>query len=205
MPSIVSPVKQNVPVRWRPFRPTAVVNDACTSARGGFCPLPFGKFAGNGFARNIRSIESIVQVAEKVLHFFQFNSQLILCVVWCYGVQNHTVYDFTANTEIIGLPSYYQSCKHNNLNSLIFCFGCTFLIFSQIVYYFSIFVKFRIFRTILFCVTCHSISSKIWFCWWKKKQSTNYIFVSWPSWRIKKIRRIICQTISETINQLWKI
>ena len=33
MPSIVSPVKQNVPVRWRPFRPTAAdANEACTRA-----------------------------------------------------------------------------------------------------------------------------------------------------------------------------
>lgn len=32
MPSIVSPVKQNVPVRWRPFRPTADANEACTRA-----------------------------------------------------------------------------------------------------------------------------------------------------------------------------
>lgn len=32
IPSIVSPVKQNVPVRWRPFRPTADANEACTRA-----------------------------------------------------------------------------------------------------------------------------------------------------------------------------
>lgn len=67
MPSIVSPVKQNVPVRWRPFRPTAVANDACTSARREFSPLPFGKFAGIGFARIIRSIESIVQVVVAIV------------------------------------------------------------------------------------------------------------------------------------------
>lgn len=60
MPSIVSPVKQNVPVKWRPFLLTAVANDACTSARRWFCPLPLGKFVGNGVARIIRSIESIV-------------------------------------------------------------------------------------------------------------------------------------------------
>lgn len=32
IPSIVSPVKQNVPVRWRPFRPTADANEAWTRA-----------------------------------------------------------------------------------------------------------------------------------------------------------------------------
>lgn len=72
MPSIVSPVKQNVPVRWRPFRPTAVANDACTSARREFSPLPFGKFAGNGFARIIRSIESIVTKLLDLILFYRF-------------------------------------------------------------------------------------------------------------------------------------
>lgn len=60
MPSIVSPVKQNVPVRWRPLRPMAVANDACTRARRWACPLPLGKLVGNGVARIIRSIESIL-------------------------------------------------------------------------------------------------------------------------------------------------
>lgn len=70
MPSMASPVKQNVPDRWRPFRPTAVANDACTSARRWFCPsLAFGRFAGNGVARIMRSIESIV-FKSNVFKFF---------------------------------------------------------------------------------------------------------------------------------------
>lgn len=33
IPSIVSPVKQNVPLKWRPFLPKTVDNEACTIAR----------------------------------------------------------------------------------------------------------------------------------------------------------------------------
>lgn len=58
IPSIVSPVRQNVPVRWRPLRPTAVASEACTRARRP-CPL-FDRLGGNGAARINRSIESII-------------------------------------------------------------------------------------------------------------------------------------------------
>lgn len=58
MPSIVSPVKQNVPVRWRPFRPTADANDAWTRARR--LPCDNGKLGGSGAVRMNRSSESIV-------------------------------------------------------------------------------------------------------------------------------------------------
>lgn len=57
IPSIVSPVRQNVPVRWRPLRPTAVANDACTSARR--WPWPLVRLGGSGAARIILSNESI--------------------------------------------------------------------------------------------------------------------------------------------------
>lgn len=57
IPSIVSPVRQNVPVRWRPLRPTAVANDACTNARR--WPWPLVRLGGSGAARIILSNESI--------------------------------------------------------------------------------------------------------------------------------------------------
>lgn len=43
MPSIVSPVKQNVPVKWRPFRPITEQRLACTKA---FCDLVAAVRAG---------------------------------------------------------------------------------------------------------------------------------------------------------------
>ncbi len=58
MPSIVSPVKQNVPVKCLPLRPTADANDAWTKARR--WPWVMGRPGGNGAARIKRSNESIV-------------------------------------------------------------------------------------------------------------------------------------------------
>lgn len=63
MPSIVSPVRQNVPVKCLPLRPTvAAAKEACTRAR---C-WPFVvavltlRARGSGAARIIRSKESII-------------------------------------------------------------------------------------------------------------------------------------------------
>lgn len=96
-----------------------MANDACTSARRAFSPLPLGKFSGNGFARIIRSIESIVQVSAyfctlcqcfSVFLFFcfsffilfirspeMFKTECSLCAAWRYGVQNDTLRDSTEN------------------------------------------------------------------------------------------------------------
>lgn len=59
MPSIVSPVKQNVPDRWRPLRPTADASDACTNARR--LPCDNGKLGGSGAVRMNRSSESMLE------------------------------------------------------------------------------------------------------------------------------------------------
>lgn len=58
MPSIVSPVSENVPVRWRPLRPTAEASEACTSALR--LPCESGRLGGSGAVRMNRSSESIV-------------------------------------------------------------------------------------------------------------------------------------------------
>lgn len=58
IPSMVSPVKQKVPVMCRPLRPTAEANDACTRAR--LWPCDSGKLGGNGAARINRSSESML-------------------------------------------------------------------------------------------------------------------------------------------------
>lgn len=58
IPSMVSPVKQKVPVMCRPLRPTAEANDAWTRAR--LWPCDSGKLGGNGAARINRSNESML-------------------------------------------------------------------------------------------------------------------------------------------------
>lgn len=68
IPSIVSPVRQNVPVKCRPRRPTAadVAKLACTNALLGK-ELPPPNAGGMGFAALIkRSNESIVQTHSRI-------------------------------------------------------------------------------------------------------------------------------------------
>lgn len=59
IPSMVSPVKQKVPVMCRPLRPTAEASDAWTRARR--WPCDSGKLGGNGAARINRSSESMLK------------------------------------------------------------------------------------------------------------------------------------------------
>lgn len=65
IPSIVSPVRQNVPVKWRPFLPTADASEAWTRARRD--PWEPGKLGGSGAARIRRSSESILSGRSKML------------------------------------------------------------------------------------------------------------------------------------------